>query len=263
MSRLLKSQQVENSSNVRFKIYLGSFFGVLRKVNVLRFFIHELRFFRAVIQVASALFRAKRFFGSHQVALVNPWIQNCFKAPAPNIVKWQVLYHWGGRDIWIETGTYRGETTAYLRGIAKMVHSLEPNKDLFDRVRLRFKDTKNVKVHLGTSEEKFPELVQKICENRVKDISFWLDGHFSAGETYLGEGETPILLELDSISKNFERFENITIFVDDVRLFGTPEDTKNSYPTLFYLATFAESHKLYWVIEQDIFIMTNRIKASS
>jgi hypothetical protein len=257
MNTLVSSQQDENFSSNRFKVFLTN---VLQKVKVFRFFLSELRFFRSVLQLVSSLFRAKKFFGSHQVTLFNPWIQNSFKAPAPNIVKWQVLQHWGGRDTWLETGTYRGETTAYLSGIATMVHSLEPKKDLFERAQLRFIDTDNVKVHLGSSEEKFPELIQNLCENQVKDISFWLDGHFSAGETYMGEEETPILFELDSISKKFEMFEKLSIFVDDVRLFGTPEDKKNSYPTLFSLATFAEHHKLYWVIEQDIFIMTNRIK---
>lgn len=54
------------------------------------------------------------------VAVVN-WLKRGFASPAPQFVKWLVLEKWGGKHTWVETGTYKGETTAHLARFSKMV----------------------------------------------------------------------------------------------------------------------------------------------
>ena len=58
------------------------------------------------------------------------------------------------------------------------------------------------------------ELLPKISE----PITFWLDGHWSAGDTAQGDTNTPLLQELVEISNH--HIKNHTILVDDIRQFG-------------------------------------------
>jgi predicted O-methyltransferase YrrM len=55
-------------------------------------------------------------------------------------VKWQVLLnHSIPNAIWIETGTYLGDTTHLLSKHAKFVYTLEPEPTLFRKAEDRFK----------------------------------------------------------------------------------------------------------------------------
>jgi hypothetical protein len=46
--------------------------------------------------------------------------------------------------------------------------------------------------------------------------------------------------------------------VDDARIFNPGILQFESYPKLFELAEWAEHNQLFWTIEHDIFIATNR-----
>ena len=66
---------------------------------------------------------------------------------------------------------------------------------------------------------------------------------------------SPILLELDVISRAKSQFSAIRVLVDDVRLFRTDESNSESgYPDLQVLTDFANSNGYWWTIEHDIFI---------
>ena len=102
-------------------------------------------------------------------------------------------------------------------------------------------------------------VLKKINEDgQSKDISFWLDGHFSQGETFKGLNDTPILEELKIISDFLSKMSNVTILIDDVRLFRTDVKLSETYPDLRKLVDFATDKNLYWTIEADIFVMTNK-----
>ena len=92
----------------------------------------------------------------------------------------------------------------------------------------------------------------------VENICFWLDGHFSGGDTFQGSDDTPILKELDTIEKHISSFENISILVDDFRLFNINNPAnKEVYPDKSYLIKWCERNKLFWTVKSDIFIITN------
>lgn len=92
----------------------------------------------------------------------------------------------------------------------------------------------------------------------VNDLSFYLDGHYSNYETYRGETDTPILLELKIIQKYLPKIKTITICVDDVRLFRTDIETQLKYPGSYEITNWAHVNGFYCVTEHDIFIITNR-----
>lgn len=201
-------------------------------------------------------FTIRRFSGNAKRTII--WACSRFPTPAPNFVKWAVLRRYGGKSTWVETGTYLGETTNFISKFASLVISIEPSKLLAARATKKFSSSTHVVIENGTSETSLDKILEKLTESQILDISFWLDGHYSAGVTFLAEKECPVIDELDTIQKHISRFQNLTIFIDDVRVFSPSGQVINGYPSLSYLVSWADLNKLKWNIEHDIFIMTNR-----
>lgn len=182
------------------------------------------------------------------------WKARGYAAPSPPHIKRTVLLRLGLPEaVWVETGTYVGDTTAFLAEQAKQVYSIEPGPDLYEQARRRFARTKNVEVIFGTSEQVLPELLERLSG----DVSFWLDGHYSAGLTFQGEKDTPIKEELAAIAKALPRLGKVVILVDDVRCFDPADPVFAGYPTRDWLVQWACSQGLRWHIEHDIFAMRN------
>jgi hypothetical protein len=179
------------------------------------------------------------------------WAARDFAAPNPPYVKRTVLRRCGIPDaIWVETGTYLGDTTASLAGHARKVYSIEPDPTLFARARDRFSGSPNIEVLSGRSEDVLPGLLSRLSG----DVCFWLDGHYSAGITHKGPKDTPILEELAAIEAVQTRFENLCILIDDVRCFDPRQPDFRDYPSKTCLTQWAERLSLDWHIEHDIFI---------
>ena len=184
--------------------------------------------------------------------------------PAPWTVKTQVLerYMIPGAA-WIETGTYLGETTAFLADKAPCVVSLEPELALYLGAVKKFSQSKNVKILNQTSEDGFPEALDFIQSSK---ICFWLDGHYSGESTFAGAQDTPILHEIGQVSDKIKdgSLSEVAVFIDDVRLFaGRHEEVPGAkdrfgYPPLGVLVSWAEEMKLAWHIEHDIFVARSR-----
>lgn len=116
----------------------------------------------------------------------------------------------------IETGTYRGDGVKMaLNGGFEEVRTVELSETYYDMVVKLFKDNPNVKIWHGDSSQLLGEMIADIDE----PATFWLDGHYSGGDTASGEFTSPILQELDHISKH--PIKTHTIMIDDVRDFGT------------------------------------------
>ena len=187
------------------------------------------------------------------------WEKSGYAVPAPVKVKWAVLHRHGTPGAnWIETGTYQGETTAFLARRAQMVHSIEPEPTLAAQARERFRNHDNVAIIEALSEEALDGLMSSIdgC------LSLWLDGHYSAGITYQGPQDTPIREELAAVERHLGRFPTITVLVDDVRCFDPSNPGYSQYPTRTWLVEWADRNGLTWTIEHDIFVATRRVAAS-
>ena len=64
---------------------------------------------------------------------IKNWKTRNFSSPSPDSVKHQVLIGKNLSDsLWIETGTYYGETTKLLSKISKKTISIEADKNLFE-----------------------------------------------------------------------------------------------------------------------------------
>lgn len=209
---------------------------------------------RASILLSVLVFRNSAYAASSFLG----WTRANFNSPAPQIVKWSVLSRWGGNSCWVETGTFLGDTTLFLSKLAKLVKSIEPSQKLAADAVSRLKPFGNIEIICDLSENILDELVSELISKGENDFSFWLDGHFSEGITFQGPVDTPIRTELNIIGKHFQNIERLTVFIDDVRCFNPARHEYRTYPDLNFLVDWATSNQLYWVIEHDIFIATNR-----
>jgi len=126
--------------------------------------------------------------------------------PAPAIAKQFVLERHSIPDCtWIETGTWLGDTTAFLSEIAFQVWTIEPGHKLAVAASVRFQKSNNIKVIEGLSENMLDEILYKVSGN----VCFWLDGHYSSGDAFKGPVDTPIRLELIIIEEHLSRLEKL------------------------------------------------------
>lgn len=119
--------------------------------------------------------------------------------------------------VFIETGTYRGDTVAAVKDAYSSVISIEVDETLYKMACERFAADKNVKIVQGDCAQVLPAILAALHEPAV----FWLDGHYSGGETGKGEIEDPIIISLNQIAA-LPAQEHV-IFVDDARTFDGRE----------------------------------------
>ena len=203
-------------------------------------------------------FRSFKYFIwtiKNRKSLKNWKIRN-FLPPSPDSIKQQVLINNNYDDsLWIETGTYYGETTKLLSKISKKTISIEADKELFETSKKKLKNLKNVELYNGKSEDL---LNKSISENLdFKNICIYLDAHLCQDhlkniKTFGSEDSaTPILKELEIIKKYYGKFEKINVLIDDIRLFY---GNFQNYPDKNILVDWCKENNFSWEIEHDIFI---------
>ena len=208
-------------------------------------------------QLAFAPFWLKRALG------VRKWGKRGFEAPSPHWIKKNFLAQQALAAPWIETGTYKGDTTLWLAKRFPAVVSLEPDEELFKKASIRLGKQKNISLLNETSEAGLARAIDLLDTDTV---NFWLDGHYSSGPTFAGTQDTPIHAELHTISGylNSNRLTNVAVFIDDVRLFVTQhrerpgDNNREGYPSLYSLCSWAENQGLVWTIEHDILVARSR-----
>lgn len=128
------------------------------------------------------------------------------------------LVDYGVGDTFVETGTYMGDTVELaLEAEFSRVHSTELDPTLFGAAVSKFCDNPQVSIWLGDSALLLPEIVSKIKD----PATFWLDAHASGPLPGGVSGGSPVLDELKAIAAS--PIKTHTIFIDDVRLFGSEE----------------------------------------
>ena len=95
----------------------------------------------------------------------------------------------------METGTYYGDMIAAMMPQFDAIYSIELSDELYDRARRRFRGSDKVTLIHGDSAVELAAIVRGLDRPAL----FWLDGHYSGGETAKGATETPVLAELEQI----------------------------------------------------------------
>lgn len=129
------------------------------------------------------------------------------------------LLKYGKGSVFIETGTYMGHTVDLILSFDKYktIHTIELNKDLYDKAVEKYKNEPRVKCWFGDSIHILPEIIKTLTE----PATFWLDAHASGALPGGESGGSPIHEELWQIKKSITNEH--TIIIDDCRLFGSSE----------------------------------------
>ena len=184
------------------------------------------------------------------------WQKRNFQPPSPEFIKHQIIKNNNlENSLWIETGTYYGETTRILSEISSKTISIEADKQLYNLSRKKLANLSNVEIVLGNSKEILPNIINSNL--KYDNICFYLDAHLCHDhlkdvKTFGNEDSaTPIRMELSYIENSFKNFKKINILIDDIRLF---RGKFQNYPNINYLVDWCKKNHLEWEIEQDIFI---------
>ncbi|RWQ53029.1 hypothetical protein [Mesorhizobium sp.] len=148
-----------------------------------------------------------------------------------------------GTRIFVETGTFRGDMVEAVKREFDKVYSIELSHEFYLAAKERFAGDKNVEILHGDSGEKLREIMPLL----TAPCLFWLDGHFSGGNTAKGASETPIWAELDHILAAPDRGH--VILIDDARLFGSDP----AYPTVEAIVELVSQKRpgLQFEVEDD------------
>jgi hypothetical protein len=155
--------------------------------------------------------------------------------PPPHLIKQKMILDCLGQykpGVMVETGTLVGDMVEAMKRRFQRIYSIEISPDLAHKAQQRFARDSHVEIIENDSAIALRKLVPMLNEPTL----FWLDGHYSGGNTGKGEKETPIMEELETIlSSNIPH----VILVDDARCFGTEKD----YPSLDELETYVKSRR--------------------
>lgn len=119
-------------------------------------------------------------------------------------------------DAAVETGTFKGNTTAYLALLFDDVYTIEIVESTYQETKSKLKTFPNVHCFLGSSETVLPNLLSELKEKRVL---FYLDAHW--------EDHWPLREELNEISKT--HYDNCIIVIDDFKVPNRPEIPFDKY----------------------------------
>ena len=201
-------------------------------------------------------FFEKKFWLIKNLRSLKNWRKRNFRSPSPSFIKLKILNSENMDNcLWIETGTYYGETTYFLSKIAKKVISVEADERLFNLASSKFKLFNNVEIFLSKSEEILDKILIK--EKDFRNLCIYLDAHLCNDhikniDTFGSKiNSTPIVKELEIIEKNLKNFKNVKILIDDIRLFNL---NYHNYPNINEIVDWCKKNQLQWTIEQDIFI---------
>lgn len=175
---------------------------------------------------------------------VAKWEKAGRPSPPPHAIKQQNLRDYArrfGLEALVETGTFKGDMVAAMMDDFSALYSIELANHFFEQAAQRFCDKQKVTILQGDSGRVLEELVPKLEGPTL----FWLDGHYSSGNTARGDKDTPVMEELGHI---FAREDlRCAILIDDARCFTGESDQE--YPTLDEVRAFVAERRPDWTVE--------------
>lgn len=126
-----------------------------------------------------------------------------------------------GLDIFVEGGTYKGGTAKKMSDSFRKVFTIEKSDIMFETAKKNLDNINNITMLKGDTREHLSNIL-----DNSDNILFWLDAHWSGGDTYGEEDECPLIEELEII---FEYPKNYVILIDDARLFLAPPPSPHKF----------------------------------
>jgi hypothetical protein len=163
--------------------------------------------------------------------------------------------------LFVETGTFRGDTLENLKSEFKELFSIELSQELYSQALARFRDEPNIRLIQGDSAEALAKIVDDV---NGRSTLFWLDAHWCVAAGTAGEtSQCPLLDELKAIGG---LNDESVVLIDDARLFMAPPAAPHEvsqWPTfnqiLQQLRAMAPTHEIM-VVNDVIALFPPRAK---
>lgn len=152
-----------------------------------------------------------------------------------------------GTKTLIETGTYHGDTVAACVGHFECIYTIELDDSLCEKARDRFANEPSVTVVHGDSYTELSRLASEVSG----PVLFWLDAHYSFGETAKGPYDPPLPWELRAILK---RGDPDVVLIDDARHMGVLP----GYPSVADIRALVATRASSFVVRRDVIRVTLR-----
>lgn len=120
-------------------------------------------------------------------------------------------------DVFVETGTFRGDTVERVKDHFREIHTVELSPEYYEAARSRFGARANIDLVQGDSAAVLAAWAPGLHD---KSVLYFLDAHWCVADNTAGEAsQCPLLNEIRSIGQlNAESL----IVIDDARLFLAP-----------------------------------------
>ncbi len=162
-----------------------------------------------------------------------------------------------GLSLFFEGGTYRGGTALFASDHFEKVITVEKSPAMQEIAAKNISQRSNIELMKGDSREHLPAVLAK-----HDHILFWLDAHWSGGQTYGEKDECPLLDELATI---FAAGKDTPILVDDARLFLAPPPLPHdaaSWPNIREVVNATPKDFEIFVFNDVIYIIPMKISGS-
>ena len=131
-----------------------------------------------------------------------------FGVPEKIVLEMRDVY---GLSVFVETGTYQGDTARWAAGHFEQVFTVERSEALFQAHAPALAALPNVTALCGDSREFLPGIVAGLGEKRAL---YWLDSHWIGGNSAGQQDQCPLLDELACLQQR----PGDIILIDDARL---------------------------------------------
>lgn len=148
----------------------------------------------------------------------------------------------------VETGTYYGTTTEWASNHFGHVSTIELSEELYNKTLTKLCDKKNITFYQGDSRNHLQYIINTIGQPAI----FWLDAHWSGGETAGEDDQCPLIQELNIIYTS--PYDHI-VMIDDARTYTLPPRKPNDpeqFPNICDIIDITRRKEVYITILEDV-----------
>ena len=157
-------------------------------------------------------------------------------------------------NTFIETGTFNGVTTSMIStNFSNMeVYTIELSEHYHSMAKHNFSGNPKVHPIFGDSSVEMEKLLQKLTPN--DSAIFWLDGHWSGGDTAKGIKDCPLIEECTFIDTLYKA-EYGLVLIDDYRMFGIKANEDWSEISNESILNCFKNHSTLFFIDGDTMVI--------